>query len=152
MLVSVESAIASMKPKPNSGVDWRSAEQFPPLRKAPLVGSQIGSVVANVVRVASSVWHFDRLHLGEVIWQPRGVDSTPVGKMVWLPCLCGPRRRMLSLAKMCTGPPALLLRTRTSLMNEPEPPSAGWKWQLPQERLLKIGPTSGSVSTSTKSN
>ena len=39
-----------------------------------------------------------------------------------------------------------------TILIEPEPPSAGWKWQLPQERLLKIGPTSGSVSTSTKSN
>src|SRR5262249_24097395 len=146
--MSVESAIASMKPKPNRAGDWRSAEQFFPLRKAALVGSQIGRVLAKVVRVASSGWHFDRLDLGGVIWQPGGVESTPLGKIVWLPCFCGPRRRMLSLAKMCTGPPALLLRTRTSLMKAPEPPSAGWKWQLPQERLLKIGPTSGTVSTS----
>src|SRR5439155_1331593 len=80
-------------------------------------------------RFASSVWQVDWAHLGEVIWQPRGVDSSPAGKIVVVPCFWGPARRMLSLAKMWRGPPAVLLRTRTSLMNCPEPPSAGWKWQ-----------------------
>ena len=123
----VEFATASTRPNPNSGVDCRSAVQFVPERNAPLVGSQILSVVANVVRLASSVWQVDWLHLGEVIWQPRGVDSSPAGKIVVVPCFWGPARRMLSLAKMWRGPPAVLLRTRTSLMNCPEPPSAGWK-------------------------
>src|SRR5439155_774989 len=41
---------------------------------------------------------------------------------------------------------------RTSLMNAAEPPRAGWKWQVPQARLLKIGPSTGRFSTSTKSN
>ena len=54
MVVKVASAIASMKPKPKSGVDWRSAVQLAPFRKAPLVGSQMARVVAKVVRVASS--------------------------------------------------------------------------------------------------
>ena len=55
--VNVESATASMNPKPKSGVDWRSAVQFQPAANRPLVGSQIGSVVEKVVRVASSFWH-----------------------------------------------------------------------------------------------
>jgi hypothetical protein len=84
MAVNVESATASMNPNPKSGVDWRSAVQFLPLLKAELVGSQIGSVVEKVVRVASSCWHSDFLQLGCVIWQPSGVASrrslaTPVG-------------------------------------------------------------------------
>ena len=59
---------------------------------------------------------------------------------------------MLSLAKMCSGPPAVLFRMRTSLMKPPDPPSAGWKWHAPQARLLKMGPSTGRVSTSVKSN
>ena len=55
MAEKVESATASTKPKPKSGVDCRSAVQFVPWANAALVGSQIASVVAKVVRVASSV-------------------------------------------------------------------------------------------------
>src|SRR5215475_15665806 len=114
-----------MKPNPKSGVDWRSAVQLFPALKLWLVGSQIGSVVEKVVRAASSFWQADFWQLGWVIWQPSGVASTPVGKTVTPPWFWGPRRRMLSFAKMWSGPPAVLLRMRTSLTEPPEPPSAG---------------------------
>jgi hypothetical protein len=122
--VNVESETASMNPNPKSGVDWRSAVQFLPLLKAELVGSQIGSVVEKVVRVASSCWHSDFLQLGCVIWQPSGVASRPLGKIVTPAWFCGPARRMLSFAKIWTGPRVVTV-ARTSLMAL-EPPGR-WK-------------------------
>ena len=81
MATRVESAIASISPKPKSGVDWRSAVQLSPKPNDRLVGSQIGSVVEKVVRSASSFWH-PTWAIGCVIWHPSGVASTPVGKIV----------------------------------------------------------------------
>ena len=87
MSVKVESAIASISPKPNSGVDCRSAVQFAPKPKERLVGSQMGSEVEKVVRFASSFWQADWLQFGmrDLAAERRGLDAGREDRHLALP-------------------------------------------------------------------